>query len=61
MEAEDDQICVHCPELGVSSCADTPDEARAYIQEAVELYLETLEEIGETPKRLVVTDSGPHV
>jgi predicted RNase H-like HicB family nuclease len=29
-----------CPELGVASCGDTPDEALAMLKEAVELYLE---------------------
>ena len=35
-----------CPELGVSSCADTPDEALAALKEAVELFLENARALG---------------
>ncbi len=35
-----------CPELGVSSCGDTPDEALENLKEAVELYLENAKELG---------------
>ncbi|MBW3637478.1 MAG: type II toxin-antitoxin system HicB family antitoxin [Armatimonadetes bacterium] len=30
----------HCPELDVASQGDTPDEARANLREALELFLE---------------------
>ncbi len=35
-----------CPELGVASAGDTPDEARRNLQEAISLYLENAEELG---------------
>jgi predicted RNase H-like HicB family nuclease len=35
-----------CPELGVASCGDDPDEALAMLKEAVELYLENARELG---------------
>jgi predicted RNase H-like HicB family nuclease len=36
-----------CLELGTSSFGDSPEEAGANIVEATELYLNTLEELGE--------------
>lgn len=35
-----------CPELGVASAGDTPDEAKKNLREAIELYLENAEELG---------------
>lgn len=35
-----------CPELGVTSCGDTPKEALENLREAVELYLENAEKLG---------------
>ena len=35
-----------CPELDVSSCGDTPDEALSCLKEAVELYLENARALG---------------
>jgi predicted RNase H-like HicB family nuclease len=35
-----------CPELGVASCGDTPEEAIGHLKEAVELYLENAKELG---------------
>ena len=35
-----------CPELDVSSCGDTPDEALAMLKEAVELHLENARALG---------------
>ena len=40
------QYVSRCPELGVASCGDTPDEALNELQEAVELYLENAKELG---------------
>lgn len=34
-----------CPELGVSSCGSTLEEATAMLQEAVDLYLENAREL----------------
>ncbi len=36
----------HSPELGVSSCGKTIEEARKNIKEAVELFIETAENMG---------------
>jgi predicted RNase H-like HicB family nuclease len=44
---EDDQFVGRCDELGVSTCADTIDDAFSGIDECVSLYLETIEELGE--------------
>ena len=35
-----------CPELGVASCGETPEEAILNLKEAVELYLENAKELG---------------
>ena len=35
-----------CPELGVASCGDTPEEALSNLKEAVELYLDNARELG---------------
>jgi predicted RNase H-like HicB family nuclease len=36
-----------CPELDVASCGDTIEEACANLDDAMELYLETLKDEGE--------------
>ena len=46
-EREGDQWVSFCKELGTASCGDTPEEALANLDEAVQLYLETLAEYGE--------------
>jgi len=43
---EGDDYVSLCPELGVSSCGSTPEEALAMLGEAVELYLENAQELG---------------
>ena len=35
-----------CPETGVASCGDTPEEALRNLKEAVELYLEDAKRLG---------------
>ncbi|MBC8521439.1 MAG: type II toxin-antitoxin system HicB family antitoxin [Methanomicrobia archaeon] len=35
-----------CPELGVASCGDTPEEALSNLKEAAELYLDNAKELG---------------
>ena len=35
-----------CPETGVASCGDTPEEALSNLKEAVELYLENAKRLG---------------
>ncbi len=39
IRSEDGQYVSLCPELGVASCGDTPEEARAMLKEALESYL----------------------
>ena len=43
---EDSAYVSLCPELGVASCGDTPDEALSMLKEAVELYLENARQLG---------------
>lgn len=43
---EDSTYVSFCPELGVSSCGDTPDEALQMLKEAVELYIENAVQLG---------------
>jgi predicted RNase H-like HicB family nuclease len=43
---EGDTYVSLCPELDVSSCGDTPDEAIRALKEAVELYLENAKSLG---------------
>jgi predicted RNase H-like HicB family nuclease len=43
---EDDLFVSHCPELDIASCGATAQEAYEKIQEAIALYLNTLEEMG---------------
>jgi predicted RNase H-like HicB family nuclease len=43
---EGDVYVSKCPELEVSSCGDTPEEALKNLKEAVELYIENARELG---------------
>ena len=43
---EGDQYVAKCPELGVASCGNSPEEAIDALREAVELYLENAGELG---------------
>lgn len=43
---EDGTYVSLCPELDVSSCGESPDEALAALKEAVELYLENARALG---------------
>lgn len=43
---EGKQYVSRCPELGVTSCGGTPEEALEALREAVELYLENAAELG---------------
>ena len=47
VEREGDQWVSFCKELGTASCGETPEEAFANLDEAVQVYLETLAEYGE--------------
>lgn len=56
---EGEQYVSRCPELGVASCGDTPDQALNELQEAVELYLENAKMLDLLPD-LEATLSAPH-
>ena len=43
---EGDVIVAHCVSLDVSSCGQSIEEARRNVREAIELFLETCDEIG---------------
>ena len=43
---EGEVYVAYVPELDVSSCGDTPEEARNHIQEAAQAFLETSQEMG---------------
>jgi predicted RNase H-like HicB family nuclease len=43
---EGQQYVSRCPELGVASSGDSPDEALEALREAVELYLENAKALG---------------
>ena len=47
VEREEDQFVSFCPELGVSSCGDTVEEALDNLGDALEVHLNALEELGE--------------
>ena len=42
---EGDDFVSLCPEVGVSSCGSTLEEAKAMLQEAVDLYIENAREL----------------
>ena len=44
---EGEQYSSWCPELDIASCGDTPEEAIANLNDALELYINTLKEEGE--------------
>jgi len=44
---EGNQYSSWCPKLDIASCGDDPEEAVENLGDAVELYLNTLEEEGE--------------
>ena len=47
VEPEGDLWVSFCKELGTASCGDTAEEAFTNLDEAVQIYLETLAEYGE--------------
>ena len=44
---EGNQYSSWCPELDIATCGDSPEEAIKNLVDAIELYLNTLEEEGE--------------
>jgi predicted RNase H-like HicB family nuclease len=53
---EGDTFVAHVPELNVSSCGETAEQARRMIAEAVTLFLETAKEQGTL--REILEESG---
>ena len=53
---EGDTYVAHVPELDVSSCGRTNDEARANVREAVQGFLETSAEMGTLDE--ILEESG---
>jgi predicted RNase H-like HicB family nuclease len=47
IEKEEGQLVSYCPELGVASCGDTIDETLDNLGDALQVYLDALEETGE--------------
>lgn len=45
-EREDDQFFSICPELDVASCGDTAEEALDMLEDALNVYIEDLLDIG---------------
>ena len=62
-EPEDDGFNAYCPELGVATCGDTIEEVLDGLQDALEVYIAGLREIGELERvfaaRGVALQSGP--
>ena len=52
VEEEDGQFVSYCRELGTASCGDTISEALDNLEEAIELNVEGLEEVGELERTL---------
>jgi predicted RNase H-like HicB family nuclease len=49
----------YCPQLDVSSCGDTVEDARKMLREAVRLFLEVAEEKGTLQD--ILKESGYHL
>ena len=62
-QPEDDGFNAHCPELGVATCGDTVEEVLDGLQDALEVYIAGLGEIGELERvfaeRDVAIQSSP--
>ena len=62
-EPEDDGFNAYCPELGVATCGDTIEEVLDGLQDALEVYIAGLLEIGDLARvfaaRGVAIQSGP--
>jgi predicted RNase H-like HicB family nuclease len=52
VEEEDPQFVSYCPQLGVSSCGDSVEEALANLEEATDVQLESLIATGELIREL---------
>ncbi len=55
---DDDAYVAHVPELDVSSCGSSPDEARRNIHDAVRGFLEVCEEKGNLNE--ILEEAGCH-
>lgn len=58
-QREGEYFVAHCRELGVSSFGETKDEAFDNLNEATLLFLNTLEDLGESDK--VLAEKGVQV
>ena len=62
-EPEDNGFNAYCPELGVATCGDTVEEVLDGLQDALEVYIAGLGEIGDLARvfaeRGVAIQSGP--
>jgi predicted RNase H-like HicB family nuclease len=56
---EHKQYCSWCPELDVASCGETAEQARLNLEDAIDLYLNTLAEEGELDRVLRERDIKP--
>ena len=54
------QFTALCPELGVASCGDTAEEALEMLEEALEVYLEELADIGTLAQEFYEMDIEVH-
>lgn len=48
-----------CEELNVASCGSTLDEAMKNVKDAIEVYMETLDEAGEAERLLAMKELHP--
>ena len=54
IEPDEDKWATSCPELGIHTFGDTPEDAVESLKEAVSLYLEVAEKNGEMEELLSV-------
>ena len=52
VEEEDGQFVSYCRELGTASCGDTISEALENLEDAINVHLRGLEEVGELDRTL---------
>ncbi len=55
---EGDVYVSYCPQLDVSSCGDTVEEARRMLKEAVRLFVEEAEKMGTLKE--ILEEAGFH-
>ena len=60
LKEDDGRWTAECKELGTASFGNSLDEAKESIEEAIELHLNTLEEIGERERFFEAHDIKMH-